>query len=373
MSTRRRRLAIVVNSLALAGAERVAVDLACGLDARDWEVNVLVVRDGPLRARLDAAGVPVHVVGGEFDWRWPLIVLRMTRLLRALAPEIVHTNLIGSDVVGGIAARFARVPVIVSTQHDSYLRPAVFDLYRRWAAPRTAAVVAVAPGLLEYCSTRLHMARERVHVIENGVDVDRFAASATGAGSPFTFGAVGSLIPVKGHETLVRAFAQVHAREPESRLLVAGEGPEREPLAAIVEGLGLTDAVELCGLVTDMPEFFSRIDALVQPSLNEALPMAVLEAMASGKPVIATDLPTLVGLLTDPADPAGVLVPAGDPAALAAAMIEVAQYPQRAKELGSAGRRVVLARYPLAGMVAQYESLYRKLLSERVSDAEPGR
>ncbi|MBU4556363.1 MAG: glycosyltransferase [Actinobacteria bacterium] len=365
MSTERHRVALVVNSLALAGAERMTVDLACGLAARDWDVHVLVVRDGPLRAQLEATGVPVHVTGAEFDWRWPVIVTRMTRLLRQLEPQIVHTNLIGSDVVGGIAARLAGVPVVMSTQHDSYARPAVFGWYRRWAAQRTDAVVAVSPGLLEYCNTVLHMERERVHVIENGVDVDRFTESVSEQRRPPTFGAVGSLIPVKGHTTLVRAFASVHDSEPGARLIIAGDGPERPVLAALIETLELPDAVELKGVVADMPEYLSHVDIFVQPSLQEALPVAVLEAMAARKPVIASELPTLRMLLGEGPDAAGVLVSANDPDALAAAMNGLVETPEQARELGQAGYRAVLAKYSLASMVERYESVYLEVLDAK--------
>lgn len=361
----RRRVVLVVNSLALAGAERTTVNLACGLDEHHWDVHVLVVRDGPLRAQLEEVGIPVQITGAEFDWRWPAIVARMTRVLRQLAPEIVHTNLIGSDVVGGLAARLAGVPVVISTQHDTYTRPAVFGWYRAWAAPRIDAVVAVSPGLVDYCETALHMPKERIHVIENGVDVDRFVASQSEARRPVTFGAAGSLIAVKGHTTLVQAFASVLDREPEARLVIAGEGPERPALVALIDKLGLSHAVELRGIVADMPEFLSQVDIFVQPSLQEALPVAVLEAMAARKPVIASDLPTLRVLLGGESDAAGVLVSAKDPDALADAMLGLVESAEHAGGLGRAGHRKVLAEYSLERMVEGYEALYREALAAK--------
>lgn len=362
---RRIRVIQIVNSLAIAGAERFTADLARSLDVREWDVRVMVVRDGPLRSVLDDAGIPVTVVGGEFDWRFPLSVVRMRRELRRLRPEIVHTHMIGSDIVGSMAVRCAQGarPVLLSTQHDSYRRPGIYDAYRRVNARRLDAVVAVAPELADYCGDALHVPPGRVHVIESGVDQERFHGAVREPGPVPVFGALGSLIPVKGHETLVRAFARIHDQVPGTRLVIAGDGPLLAELETLAQDLGAGDAVELRGRVSDVPAFLGDIDILVHPSRQEGLPLAVLEAMSAGKAVIASDLPALRRVLDDGA--AGVLVPPGDDAALSGAMRALVEDRTALGHLQTAALDRVYTRYTLQRMAAEYAALYRELLERR--------
>ena len=369
MSASLPRIVLVINSLAPAGAERVVADLACHLDRTRWDVHVAVVRDGVLRAKLEDAGVPVHVIGGEFDWRWPTVVARMSALLKELRPTIVHTNLIGADIIGGLAARRARVPVVMSTQHDSYHRAAVFGAYRRWAAGGLRAVVAVSHAVAPYCESDLHVSPDRIHIIENGVDVDGFTASVGPFRTPPVIGAVGTLIPVKGHAVLLEAFAHVASAYPGAKLAIAGDGPERLRLETRAAALGIGDAVALPGYVSDMPRFLAGIDILAHPSRQEALSLAVLEGMSAGKPVVASDIPPLRALLTPSptAAPAGILVPVGDARALADAIDRLASSPALAEEMGSAGRTRAVAHYSLARMVEQYEALYERLVAAAIA------
>ncbi|MBN2839626.1 MAG: glycosyltransferase [Coriobacteriia bacterium] len=363
MEAERIRVLEVVNSMAPAGAERICVDLACALHEGEFDMSVACVRGGPLGDILSAAGVGLHVVGGEFDRRAVGSVVRLRSVIRELRPHIVHTHMIGSDIVGGLAAHLERVPVIISTQHDMYRRPPVFDLFRRYSARWLDAVVAVSPAMVGYCIRDRHMPVESIHIIENAVDVARFASLAGGGHQSPMFGAVGTLIPVKGHTTLMQAFARVHADVPDARLVIAGDGPEATALREQAAGLGIADAVRLAGWVSDVAESLPDIDILVHPSLQEGMPLSVIEGMAAGKPVIASDLPAIRRLLDS--GRAGVLVPPGDTEALARAMSSLATDPVRARALAEAGRNRACAYYSLDRMAADYAALYRALLDAR--------
>lgn len=356
------RIVIVqaVNSLALAGAERTTAEIARGLDPEQFDAHVIVVRDGPLRERCEAAGVHVHVVGGEFDLRFPLVIARTARLLREIRPDIVHTHMIGSDITAFVAARLARVPVVLTTQHDTYRRAWPFGLFRRWSGPRLAASVAISPAVVDYCTDTLHVPRERVRVVENAVDIAAFAPALRDQRRPPTFGAIGSLIPVKDHETLLAAFARIAPSLPGARLLIAGRGPLREQLERRAQELGVGDAVELRGLTDDVPAFLGEIDILVHPSRQEAFGLAIVEAMAAAKPVIASDLPATRHVLAE--GMAGMLVPPGDVDAFAEAMLALAHDQARARELGDAGFAHARVYYAAERMVGEYAALYRTLL-----------
>ena len=363
MSDSRITVVHAVNSLALAGAERTTTEIACSLDPTQFDVHVVVVRNGPLSARLAQAGVPVHVVGGEFDIRFPLTVARTARVLRALAPSIVHTHMIGSDITAGLAARMVDSPVVLTTQHDTYHRAWPFDLYRRWSGPRLAATVAISSSVVTYCQESLHVPAQRVHMIENAVELERFEPALRPQRRPPTFGAIGTLIPIKGHETLIEAFASVVQSVPGSRLLLAGQGPMLGRLKASVERLGLGQDIEFRGLVDDIPAFLGEIDILVHPSLQEAFGLALVEAMASRKPVIASDLPAIRHVLGDGA--AGLLVKPGDVDGFSEAMHRLGTDVGEARRLAEAGFRRAEAQYCGSRMAGEYAALYHLLLAER--------
>lgn len=355
------RVVQIVNGLEAAGAERVVVEIAGALPKDDFDTSVVVVRDGPLRADLEEMGIEVHVTGGGFDAGWPGVVSRISKHLRAIGPHIVNTHLIGSDIVGGLAARMARVPVIVSTQHDANARPLIYDLFRRYSARWLDAVIPVAPSLVEYCVRARHMSPDRIHPIENCVDVGRFAGIPTPPHEPFTIGCVGRLTPLKGHEVAVSALVSLRERMPGARLLVAGDGPGRDALQEAVSAAGMAGAVEMLGPVQDIPAFLDGIDVLVHPSLQEGLPLAVLEAMAAAKPIVASDIPS-IRLALD-GGRCGELVPPGDARALAGALVALAESPKRARNLALAARERAESRYSRERLGREYGDLYRALLA----------
>ena len=350
----------VTNSLARAGAERIAIDLARRLDPREWDVHVVVVRDGPLREYVEGEGIHLYQTGHGFDRTAVLALIKMVIYFRTMRPEIVHTHLLGSDIVGRVAALLAGVPVIVSTQHDMLPRPWHWRLYKRMTA-RAATTVACSSQVADYCRSTLKIPSGRLQKIDNGVDVDMFASAAHPRTGPVRFGAVGSLTPVKGHRILIEAFAQVVAEIPDARLIIAGEGVEREALTRRSRELGLGDSVELRGIVHNVPELLGEIDVFVHPSLSEGLPLALLEAMAAARPCIATQVAVLPEVLGCPES--GACVPPSEPGALADAMIHLAREPEVAANMGLRAQGRVRERYSIERTTGAYAELYRNLLA----------
>ena len=361
----------VVNSLAPAGAERLTTDLARSLDVDEFDVHVLVVRDGRLREYVEEAGLPLVQTGFEFDYTFPFVIARMARYIREKRPDIVHTHMLGSDIVGRIAALFAGTPIIVSTQHDTQRRRWIYRTYRRTTASLVDSTVACSEAVAEFCRTQIGAPDERIVTIENGIEVERYKAGRSEWREPVTFGAVGSLIPVKGHDTLIGAFSQIAEELPGSSLIIAGEGVERERLESQIARYGLAGRVSLLGRVDDVPELLSQIDVFVHPSSTEGQPLAVLEAMAASKPIIGSDIPALAETLDG--GEAGRLVSPSDEGLLASAMVEVARNPQKARQMGQRARVRVEAQYSLDRTVGQYASLYRDLLEREGLVADDGR
>lgn len=353
----------VINGLEVAGAERAMSEIARSLPRDEFDVSVLVVRDGPLHRELDRADLPVTVVGGDFDWRWPGVIARMAAYMRRVRPQIVHTHLIGGDIVGGLAARIARVPIILSTQHDIIRRPAIYDLYRRYSSRWLSAVVPVAPSMRDYCVHELHMSPSRIHPIVNGIDAARFASIPKTRGEKIVFGCVGRLVSLKGHDVAIRAFARVHESMSNTMLLIAGEGPERHDLERLVSELGLQDAVGILGNVDDIAAFLAEVDILVHPSIQEGLPLAILEGMAARRPVIASALPAISDA-SDGGRCARLFTP-GDVEGCAEQMLALARDEELASRIAVAGNQKVLTDFSPARMAEEYVALYRRLLAGR--------
>lgn len=298
---------------------------------------------------------------------------RLYRLFRELRPAIVHTrNLAALEAV--VPAWLAGVPVRIHGEHgwDSFDPDGSvwkYQFMRRLYSPFVSAYIALSRRIENYLIDKVGIRPERLRRICNGVDADRFAPVASRQpieGSPyndpalFVFGAVGRLQAVKDHATLIRAFGefltQCPAARSTARLIIVGGGPLRADLDALVTQLGLGDCVWLAGERSDIPAVNAGLDVFVQPSQGEGISNTLLEAMASGLPVIATDVGGNSELVVD--GETGMLVPAIDPPRMGAAL--AALFNDRAKVLamGRSGRARVLAQFSLDAMVGAYLSYY---------------
>jgi len=212
-------------------------------------------------------------------------------------------------------------------------------------------------------------------VIHNGLDLSLYRKPADGAlreslevGPGPVALAIANLIPYKGHTFLLKAWKSVLSASPMATLLLAGEGPARSALEAEARDLGVADRVRFLGVRRDIPALLAVSDVLVHPSLEEGFCNALLEAMAAGKPVVATDVGGNAEAVTN--GTTGWLVPARDANALAGAIRRIFEDPGLGVALGAAGRRVAETRFTRDAMVRQYESLYMDLLKRKRGEQE---
>jgi glycosyltransferase involved in cell wall biosynthesis len=351
--------------LELSGSGRFLTGLSAQLARDGWDTGLFVVRGGPLRPELEGSGVALTVASpglpeGAGRFRLGLAPLfRLIGHIRRTRPDVVHTNLFGLDLIGRIAAFACGVPVVMSTQHDLNPRPALVNAFRRLTVPRIAATVACSEPVADYCRKVMHVPADRLVVIENGIDSRRFDAAAAPMRTPPRFLAMGALVPPKAHAVLIEAFARVAERLPGSVLTISGDGPLREELLAQVGSLHLEGAVRIVPPTPDVVRLLSEADIFVQPSVREGLPQALLEAMAAGKPVVATDVSSHASVLED--GRCGMLVPPNDPAALEEALVRLATDPATAAGLGRVAALRVRERYSLERMAREYEALYEQL------------
>lgn len=272
-------------------------------------------------------------------------VVALARLLRRERVDLVHSVWAKGDLLGAAARLFTRVPAQVASLEVCYLatgrrRQAVYRALFRWfTGPRLDAVIALSPRSAREFHEQVRYGG-RVEVIPLGIDLDRYAplpARLPAGEGPVVYGAMGRMIPEKGFDVLLRAFARLAAEDPRALLRLGGEGPEEAVLRALADGLGLSERVEFTGWVTDTRAFFEGVDVFVFPSRPafDGLPNVVLEAMALGRPVVATDVGGVASAVEDGVT--GVLVPPLDEPALAAGM-------RRAGVEGSTMREAALHR-----------------------------
>jgi glycosyltransferase involved in cell wall biosynthesis len=353
---------------ALAGTELMVAALAeHGDRSAVRHVVVFLDRPGPVAARLRADGVIAHSVGG------PRALWRLAGVLRRTRADVIC----GYGLRAGLAVRLlgrarARRSRTVTGVRGLYVTE-VEDLRsprgrlamaaERLTTPLVDAYVANSRGALAVLAEH-GVAPDRLHYVPNGIDVDRFPqVDRAGRPGPPLVVCVGRFTPVKRQRDLVDAAALLRARGVEARLAFAGAGPLQDAVRGQVAGLALGDRVVFHGALAPaaVKDLLAEADVACMPSSQEGMPGAVLEAMASGLPVVGTDVNGIADGVAD--GETGVLVAPGDPAALAAALERLLADPALRHTLGAAGRRRVADELSLDRMVAATLAVFRGLVA----------
>jgi glycosyltransferase involved in cell wall biosynthesis len=292
---------------------------------------------------------------------------RMAKLLREAQADVVHIHHWGVFLEATLAASMAKVPTILHTAHGKYpnhgsgAAQAVKKALRHWMERRVSRhckrIVCVSEALLAYTVEEVGLKPALLQTIVNGIDVPAaFAPLPPRGGDEFVFVAVGRLAAVKNYPLMLDAFAQAASKSSRMRLLIAGDGPERARIEALIAERKLAAKVLMLGFVKDVASVLKRADAYVISSLSEGTPMAVLEGMRAGLPVIATRVGGLPSVIKD--RETGLIVPSGDAAAMSQAMTKLASDRAAARSMGEKAYKHVLRNFSLGSMVAAYETLY---------------
>jgi sugar transferase (PEP-CTERM/EpsH1 system associated) len=365
-------IAHVIPTLRVAGLENVVARLTDRLRVGFRHAVVTPAGDGPMRARFPE-DVPVIAMAEQHrPDRWN--ALRMARLFRALRPDIVHSRN-WSCVDAIIGARLAGVPIVIHSEHgreasDPEGRNRLRRIGRRMLSPMVSQFVTVSRDLARWLIEDIGVPRGKVLSICNGVDTQRFvpagrqaARAALGLGpEQVVIGTVGRLDPVKDQVGLLKAFSQL-PDDSRTVLLIVGDGPCRQDLEATVDALGLRERVRLLGERNDVPAVLSAMDVFVLCSVGEGISNTILEAMATGLPVVATRVGGNPELVTDGST--GFLVEASSAVALATSLRRYLDDPMLLAQHGGAARDHAEAEFSLERMVGAYERLYRGLLDQR--------
>ncbi len=301
----------------------------------------------------------------------PSFVWQLYQLLRRERPHILHTHSWGTLCEGLVAGRMARIPAIVHLEHGTLQTKKYQVRIQRWAWPQANRLLAVCADVADRMAHTVGVPRSGIRVIRNGVDLRRFQMERRGEArlrldvppGVLVVGTAGRLAEVKDHITLLNALRLVETSGVPLLAVIAGEGPLRAALEARIVSLGLQNRVRLLGHRPDIEIVLAALDIFVLSSQSEGLPMAVLEAMASGLPVISTRVGGVDEIIED--GRTGLLVEPRSPEALANAIGLLAGDRDRRQRLGAAGRERATHEFSLETMVADYQRLYFEVARER--------
>jgi len=318
--------------------------------------------------------ISLHKPPGHGIWQYP----QLFKLFRQLRPAIVHSrNLAALEVQ--VPAWAAGVPVRIHGEHGRDVNDVdgnnrTYQRVRRMYRPFLHHTVALSRDLADYLVAKAGFDADEITQIYNGVDTDRFSPAPGGtapiAGCPFDpaqhwlIGTVGRMQVIKDQTMLAQAFVLALHRAPQLaqrvRLVMVGEGPLRAQAQALLDQAGLGALAWLPGERHDVPDVMRGLHAFALPSLGEGISNTILEAMASGLPVVATGVGGNADLVQQP--DTGVIVPAADPQAMAQQIVTMASDPDHAQQMGQAARARVLERFSMQAMVGAYQRVYDRHL-----------
>ena len=305
---------------------------------------------------IEAAGWRVVSLGRP-NRLHPRTVRRLAGELREWRPHLVHSHNNTSLIYGAAALLGAPGVRVVHTRHgQNYQVPPRETQLTALAARRAARFVCVSRDSAVISATQGIDAR-RIETIWNGIDTRTFDYTGPRTGGPIVV--VARLSQEKNLALLLRAAAVLAERKREFRIEIAGDGPEMESLATLRDELGLRERVLLLGEIADVPGFLSRASAFVLPSRSEGISLTLLEAMARGLPVVATQVGGNPEVVVDGVT--GLLVPSDDATSLADALEQVVCRPELAERYGRAGRERVMEHFEIGGMLRRYERLYEEV------------
>ena len=367
-------ICFLITELDIGGAERALVKIATGLPRERWTPSVICLSGrGPLAEPLEAACVPVTCLGANRVFSpgglWKATV-GLTRELRRQQPRILQTFLFHANIAGRLTARRAGVPHVLSGIRVADRRGRWRLAVDRWTEGLVEKHVCVSRGVADFCVQESGLSEEKVVVISNGVDVEKYRDAEPADLSEFGVPtdaevvlAVGRLDPQKDPLLLLNAVGAIAAARPKLHLLFVGDGPLRGQVEETARRLGLESRVHLAGWRPEIPQFLKAASLFVLPSRWEGMPNVVLEAAAAGVPIVATETEGVREII-EPGR-TGALVKTGDTEGLAEAISTALRDRSLPLQMAETLQNKVAERFTWDSVVAQYDRLYESLVIRR--------
>jgi glycosyltransferase involved in cell wall biosynthesis len=365
----------VIASMITGGTQTHLLQVLRVLDRDRYRPHLYCLRDkGNLIDVARSLGVDVTTFGMQGSLRQPADLAGLVRMRRALVelrPGVVHGYLLRGNFYGAVAARAAGVPVVITSKRGLHEPAGVAERLAVRVSNRLSNIVTGnSPAVLDFTRSVEHAPTLAMEMIPSGIDTGRFEPAVSqslraelGIDDAPVVGTAITFRPRKGFRMLFEAFAQVHAKNPRARLLIAGVDAWEPVPQQLARDLGILDAVVLLGRRSDMPDVLATFDVFVLPSESEGMSNAILEAMAMRLPVVATAVGGAPVVIDE--GKSGFLVDYPDSDTLALRLGMLLGDAARRREVGEAARETVLSDYSAEAMVGSMESLYDRLLSPR--------
>ena len=368
------RILFLVNGFAIGGAEVKLLELVKELKTRFPETYYPIVcavgQGGPLQERFEKMNVETYVFPKKHKYDVSMIY-KVYQLLQKRHIDIVHTTLFYADIIGAYTAKLVGIKRVVSW--DAMTAPYHYGMKNllayRLASKWFTVSAAVSQAIREKIVQERHVPVEKTTTIHYGVDLQHFKDTRNDAyrkklgfhSKDIVLGTVARLSEQKGHWYLIDAVKEVVRKYPNIHVLFIGDGPLRKELELQVKRHGLDSIIQFLGFRSDIKELLGVFDIFILPSLFEGLPNVILEAMACGKPVIATNVSGIPEVVVD--HQTGILIPPKDSDAIVQAIFEMLQDPGKIKMMGRMSRERVEKKFNLEGQVNAFIRLYEKMLS----------
>ena len=355
----------------IGGSERHLLELlpalrAHGVDARFLGLDDVRAAPQPFYDTLGERGVPCERLPCPSDVD-PRLAERVRRAVRAVDPDLVHTHLVHADVYGALAAAGTRAALVSTKHNDDPFRSGRLRYLERLLTRRAARVVCITGALARFNRDAVGLPAEKLRVVHYGLDGPPPAWGPPGGPEIPDDGVVllvvGRLVAQKGVDVAIAALARIREQERRAQLVVLGEGPLREELAARARALGVAGAVHLPGRVGDVTWWYRRAALLLHPTRWEGFGLALLEAMLCARPVVATSVSSIPEIVVD--RETGLVVPPDDAEALTRAVADLLADPALARALGNAGRRRAESEFSVSRMAERTLAVYEEALSAR--------
>jgi glycosyltransferase involved in cell wall biosynthesis len=307
-------------------------------------------------------------------WELPVLLFKLVKAIRREQFDIVHTHMLQASIIGQLIAKFMHLPAVLTRHYSDYVylyKGRFYQWLDRFAAHLAEHIIAISEGskkiLVEYDKVR----PEKISVIYNGIDLHKFDCLSTNPSLKQEFfpddariiGTVAELHPCKGHRFLLQAAMKIIAQCPTARFLIVGDGILRSELENLATQLGLENYVYFTGWRADVPQLLQCVDVYAHPSVEEGFGIAIIEAMAMRKPVVASRVGGIPEVVED--DVTGLLVPPENPDALATGILRYLSDPVLAKHAGEQGRERVEKKFTVERMTENYQAVYLACLQRK--------
>lgn len=372
------KIIYIITSTGIGGAEKIFYQTVTGMDYDKYHVTTCSLKEkGEIAGGLEKRGIAIHCLNmanneGFAGWLSTMVTLvRLLFFLKKMQPTIVHSFLFRANILARIAGYLTGIPIIISSIRVMGGEKRYFHFLERITSFMVDHYIAVSESVKNYVMQKSKISDKNISVIYNGIDIGNHNyLNVKNVQMPFgvedgddILVTVGRLHKQKGHAYLLHAISKIVKEVPKIKLLIIGEGEEEKILKDLAKSLDLTDKIIFVGLRRDVKKLLSLARLFILPSLWEGMPNVLLEAMAAGKAVIATEVGGVPEVVVH--GETGILVPPEDPNALARSIKCLLQDELKVNKMGETGRLQVEKHFTIAKMLEQTEILYQKLLKEK--------